>query len=267
MSPGRPASKASSADEQAPSPSALSEVVWRFPRPLVPGRLIRRYKRFLAEVELESGERVTAHCPNSGSMLGCLEDRAPVYLSHEDKPGRRTAHTWEMIYLNQGWVGVNTMLPNRLALEAARLRALDIFADCRERRGEVKVSDHSRIDLWARGAHGEIFVEVKNVTLAQDGLARFPDAKTTRGAKHLEELIRLKNQGSGAAMLYIVQRGDAQAFAPAADIDPDYARLFHQARAAGVLMRVVQASVTPQAVSLWRELPLAEDQAVFQAES
>jgi sugar fermentation stimulation protein A len=235
----------------------LSKVRWRFPQPLVPGKLIRRYKRFLADVELESGEVVTAHCPNSGSMLGCLEDNAPVYLSLHDKPERRTKHTWEMIRINEGWIGINTMVPNRLALEAARLKALDIFDGCEEYRGEVKVSDRSRIDLWARVAAGEIFVEVKNVTLAADGLARFPDAKTTRGAKHLEELVHLKAQGAGAAMLYIVQHHDAQAFAPAHDIDPDYARLFHQAFEAGVAMRVVQAKVTPKAISLLRELPLA----------
>jgi sugar fermentation stimulation protein A len=237
--------------------SQLTKVRWRFPLPLVPGKLIRRYKRFLADVELESGAMITAHCPNSGSMLGCMEDGAPVYLSPQDKPGRRTNHTWEMIRINRGWIGINTMLPNKLALEAARLRALDLFADCQEYRGEVKVSDHSRIDLWTKGANGELFVEVKNVTLAQGGLARFPDAKTTRGFKHLEELVRLKNEGAGAAMLYIVQRRDAEAFAPAEDIDPDYARMFHLARTKGVAMRVVQAKVTPQMVSLWRELSLA----------
>jgi sugar fermentation stimulation protein A len=235
----------------------LGKVRWRFALPLVPGKLIRRYKRFLADVELESGAVITAHCPNSGSMLGCMKDGAPVYLSPQDKPGRRTTHTWEMVRMGRSWIGINTMLPNKLALEAARLQALDLFADCDEYRGEVKVSDHSRIDLWAKGPGGEMFVEVKNVTLAADGLARFPDAKTTRGAKHLVELIRLKKQGAGAAMLYIVQRRDAEAFAPADDIDPDYARLFHEARAAGVTMRVVQAKVTPQAISLWRELPLA----------
>ena len=235
----------------------LPKVRWRFPQTLVPGKLIRRYKRFLADVELKSGQVVTVHCPNSGSMLGCVEDHAPVYLSPQDKPGRRTRHTWEMIRINGGWIGINTMVPNRLALEAARLKALDIFADCQEYRGEVKVSPHSRIDLWARGPSGEIFVEVKNVTLAAEGLARFPDAKTTRGAKHLEELMKLKRQGAGAAMLYIVQHHDAQAFAPADDIDPDYAKLFHQANKAGVAMRVVQAKVTPQAISLSRELPLA----------
>lgn len=234
----------------------LNKVRFRFSKPLVPGKLIRRYKRFLADVELKSGQVVTAHCPNSGSMLGCMEDNAPVYLSPQDKPDRRTSHTWEMIRIGGGWIGINTMVPNRLALEAARLEALDIFEGCEEYRGEVKVSAHSRIDLWARAAAGEIFVEVKNVTLAAEGLARFPDAKTARGAKHLEELIRLKREGAGAAMLYIVQHHDAEAFAPAHDIDPDYARLFRQAKEAGVAMRVVQAKVTPQTISLLRELPL-----------
>ncbi|MFH2126631.1 MAG: DNA/RNA nuclease SfsA [Pseudomonadota bacterium] len=243
----------------SPKSTSFSKVRWRFPLPLVPGKLIRRYKRFLADVELESGAVITAHCPNSGSMLGCMEPQAPVFLSPQDKPGRRTSHTWEMIRIGGMWVGINTMLPNRLGLEAARLKVMDLFAGCDEYRGEVKVSPHSRIDLWARGPAGELFVEVKNVTLAAGGLARFPDAKTIRGARHLEELIKLKSQGAGAAMLYIVQRRDAEAFMPADDIDPEYARIFHHARRAGVAMRVVQAKVTPQAVSLWRELPLAGD--------
>jgi sugar fermentation stimulation protein A len=232
-------------------------VRWDFPDPLVPGRLIRRYKRFLADVELDQGGRVTAHCPNPGSMLGCLADRAPVYLSPQDRPGRRTPYTWEMIHLDGGWVGINTLIPNKLAFTAARLQALPIFQGVREVRAEVKVSDHSRIDLMVRDRLGEMFVEVKNVTLVQGGRARFPDSPTKRGAKHLGELMKIVRDGGRAAMLYVVQHPGARAFEPAGDIDPRYDELFQQARRAGVEMCVVRARVSPRGVRLERELPLA----------
>lgn len=237
--------------------AALARVRHEFPVALTPGRLIRRYQRFLTEVELEDGSRVTAHCNNSGTLLTCLEAGAPVYLSPSQSPGRRTAFTWEMIFINGGWVGVNTLLPNRLVAEAARQRALPLFAGATAVRPEVKTGPHTRLDLVVERPQGPLYVEVKNVTLVREGLAGFPDAVTTRGAKHLAELVRLTGAGQQAAMVYVVQRGDAQAFIPAADIDPAYAEAFAQARAAGVGMTVVQATVSPAGVGLTRELPLA----------
>ncbi|MFH1033485.1 MAG: DNA/RNA nuclease SfsA [Pseudomonadota bacterium] len=227
-----------------------------FPQPLLPGRLVRRFKRFLAEVDLADGTRVLAHCPNSGSMLGCQETGAPVYLSHHPQPSRRTAHTWEMIQVGDTWVGINTGLPNRLVALAARMRALPCFSDALEVRQEVKVSAHSRLDLLVQRTRGPLYVEVKNVTLVEGDRALFPDAVTARGAKHLEELMALKAAGQEAAMVYLVQRGDAQSFAPATAIDPLYARLLAQALAAGVEAWVAQARVSPQGVGLWRLLPL-----------
>ena len=237
----------------------LSQVRYDFKKPLVPGRLIRRYKRFLADVELENGERVLAHCPNSGSMLSCLEDMAPVMLTPSDNPKRRTAFTWEMIYINGGWLGINTLVPNKLMVQAARQRAHPFFAGVVEVKPEVKVSEHSRLDLACDLEDGgRLFCEVKNVTLMQNGLARFPDAKTQRGAKHLNELIALKEQGHRAAMLYVVQRGDTESFEPAEDIDPNYAEGFHRAEEAGVEMLVLEAKVTPEGIWLEREIPLRE---------
>ena len=235
----------------------LSAVRHEFAPPLIPGRLIRRRQRFLADVELEDGRVVEAHCPNSGSMLGCMEPGAPVRLSPAPDPKRRTAYTWEMTRMGPGWVGINTMLPNRLVIAAARLRAHPLFAQAQEVRGEVKVSSASRIDLMATTPQGPLYVEVKNVTLARGDQARFPDARTTRGAKHLRELMALKAQGAGAAMVYLVQRQEPRNFAPADDIDPDYARLFHQARQAGVQVVVLQALVSPREIRLQRELPLS----------
>jgi len=234
----------------------LSQVRVDYPR-LVPGRLVRRYQRFLAEVELDQGDTVTAHCPNSGSMLGCLEPGAPVRLSHQPRPGRRTAYTWEMIRIKRHWVGINTLMPNRLAARAAELGALPLFRGATQVRREVKVSDRSRVDLMVLTPEGELYVEVKNVTLVQGGHARFPDAVTSRGARHLRELMELVEAGKRAAMLYLVQRADARDFAPARDIDPTYAELFDQARGRGVEMVVVRARVGPRGVRLERTLPLA----------
>jgi len=234
----------------------LRRACLEFDPPLVPGRLIRRYKRFLADVRLPDGSRVTAHCPNSGSMLTCLEDDAPVYLSRAANPARRTPFTWEMIYINRGWVGVNTMAPNFLVARAAEERALAIFAGARAVRREVKVGPHTRLDMVVERAKGPLYVEVKNVTMVRGGVARFPDSVTTRGAKHFETLMELKAQGADAAMLYVVQRGDAASMGPATDIDPTYAELFHRARAAGVALVAVRAEVGPTGIRLVRRLPL-----------
>lgn len=236
----------------------LRRAFLEFDQPLVPGRLIRRYKRFLADVRLADGSRVTAHCPNSGSMLTCLEEDAPVYLSRAANPARRTPFTWEMIYINQGWVGVNTMAPNFLVARAAEERALAIFAGARAVHREVKVGPHTRLDMVVERAKGPLYVEVKNVTMVRGGVARFPDSVTTRGAKHFGTLMELKAQGADAAMLYVVQRGDAASMGPATDIDPTYAELFHQARAAGVELVAVRAEVSPTGIRLVRRLPLAE---------
>jgi len=236
--------------------ASLSAVRHAFADPLTPGRLIRRYKRFLADVELNDGRQVTAHCPNSGSMLGCLEQGAPVFLSQNHDAKRRTAYTWQMIFINQGWVGINTLVPNRLVAQAARKQALPLFQGAREVRPEVKTSEHTRLDLLVEREQGPLYVEVKNVTLVADGAAIFPDAKTTRGAKHLVELMNLKSQGAGAAAVFVVQRMDANCFAPAREIDPDYADLLVKARKRGVQVAAVQAKVSPREIHLLRELPL-----------
>lgn len=234
----------------------LAGVCLEFATPLIPGRLIRRYKRFLADVRLDSGEEVLAHCPNTGSMLGCMEPGGEVMLSPADNPARRTAYTWEMSRMNGGWVGINTMLPNRLAALAAERKVIKPFYGTKEVRREVRVGAHTRLDLVVERERGPLYVEVKNVTLVQNGVARFPDAVTARGAKHLEALMELKASGSDVAMLYLVQRFEAASFGPARDIDPHYAELWDQARAAGVEMLVLQAQVSPRRICLQRRLPL-----------
>jgi sugar fermentation stimulation protein A len=237
--------------------STENAVCYPFPAPLVSGRLIRRYKRFLADVTLdEDGRTVTVHCPNSGSMLGALEQGAPVMLSPSDNPNRRTAYTWRMIYIDGHWVGIDTTVPNRLVEEAARQRALSIFAGVSGVRREVKIGDRTRIDLVAESAGGPLYVEVKNVTLVRNGVAHFPDAVTERGARHLEELRAVVERDGAAATVYLVQRRDAEAFGPADDIDSAYGEAYRRARTAGMAVCAAEAEVTPERVCLRRELPL-----------
>lgn len=238
------------------SQPCLSDIVYRFPRPLVPGRLIRRYKRFLADVVMADGSIETVHCPNSGSMLASIKEDAPVYLSPAANPNRKTAFTWEMIHLNGGWVGINTGVPNFLVAQAARARALAVFAEAAEVRREVKISAHTRIDLVVDTPAGPMYIEVKNVTLVREGKARFPDSVTTRGAKHLTEMTDFVASGGAAAQIYVVQRTDGLDFGPARDIDPKYARLYDAARRAGVVFSAVEARVEPSGIRLTRELPL-----------
>lgn len=230
----------------------------RFKQRLVPGFLVRRYKRFLADVRLDDGQIVTVHCPNSGSMLGCLAPESPVFLSRADNPARKYPLTLEMIAVDGRWVGINTGLTNRLVREGLERGVIDDFGPVARIQAEVKVSARSRLDFCLELASGRlIYLEVKNCTLAENGVAMFPDAVTGRGARHLEELMALAGQGHGAAVLFCVQRGDAQTFAPAAHIDPHYAAMLQQAGKAGVQVLAWQAAVTPEAIAVSRRLPVA----------
>lgn len=218
-----------------------------FPSPLTHGRLIKRYKRFLADVVLDSGEVVTAHCTNSGSMKSCLEEGAEVYLSPVNDPTRKTKFTWEMIRINNGWVGINTSNPNRLAYEYVTSGLIPGIEGYTNVRREVTYGD-SRFDLYAERESEKCFIEVKNVTLKEGKYALFPDAETSRGRKHLETLISIKKEGMRAIMLYIVQRTDVEIFAPAWDIDPFYAETLVRAYANGVEIFPFRVEVSPQRI-------------------
>lgn len=224
-----------------------------FNRPLVRGKLINRYKRFLADVKLDDGTVVTAHCTNSGSMKSCIEEGAPVYLTPVDDPKRKTKFTWEMIFINNGWVGINTLVPNILAFEAIRDGKIEKLKGYTHVRREVTFGD-SRFDIFAENDHEKCFVEVKNVTLKAGDFALFPDAVTTRGRKHLETLMQVKKRGIRAAMLYVIQRMDVQKFGPAGEIDPDYAGTLQKAYSAGVEIIPIQATVTPERIEIVREI-------------
>lgn len=212
----------------------------RFPSPLVRGRLLQRYKRFLADVVLDSGEQVTAACPNTGAMLGLAAPGSVVWLSKSDSVTRKYAHTWEMVEADLGagatLVGINPLHPNRIVAEAIEGQRVKKLAGYGSLRREVKYGEASRIDILLEDARkGRCYVEVKNVHLMRTaGRAEFPDCVTERGAKHLRELAMMVAQGHRAVMVYLIQRADAQRFAIASDFDPNYFEAFRLATAAGV---------------------------------
>jgi sugar fermentation stimulation protein A len=226
----------------------------QFKQPLVGGTLVRRYKRFLADVRLNSGEIITAHCTNSGSMLSCIEEGAPVYLSPAENPNRKTQFTWEMICISNSWVGVNTSNPNIFAYEALINGSIPSLGKWDKVVREVKFGD-SRLDLYAERRQEQCYIEIKNVTLKNGKYARFPDALTTRGQKHLKELIKIRKLGFRSVILFIIQRTDVEFFAPAWSIDPEYGKLLVEAFETGVEIIPFQVLVTPQSIQPLRELP------------
>jgi len=226
----------------------------KFDTPLIHGRLIRRYKRFLSDIQLDNGEIVVAHCTNSGSMKTCLKDNAEVYISPAQDPKRKTQYTWEMIKLNERWVGINTMHPNLIAFEAIKNNEIPQLIGYEHVKREVKVGN-SRIDIMAQKSNETCFIEVKNVTMKEGNIALFPDAVTTRGKKHLDELVQLKKEGIRAVMVYIIQRMDVDTFAPAEDVDPLYAKTLRKAYKNGVEIIPLQVTVSPSEIKINKQLP------------
>jgi sugar fermentation stimulation protein A len=222
----------------------------RFPAPLLPATLVKRYKRFLADVVLPSGETVTVHCANPGSMIGLAAPGARVWLSRSANPKRKLAHSWELIEVDFGTgaelVGINTGHPNALAAEAIAAGAIPELVGYASLRREVKYGKNSRVDiLLEHPQRPPCYVEIKNVHLMrQAGLAEFPDAVTKRGAKHLGELTDMVAAGHRAVMLFLVQIGSARRFALARDIDPGYGHAFDAARAAGVEAIAYRCGIT-----------------------
>jgi len=236
----------------------------RFPAPLLPATLIKRYKRFLADVTLPSGETVTVHCANPGAMTGLNVPGARVWLSKSANPNRKLAHSWELIEVDLGGgeelVGINTSHPNALAAEAIAAGAIPQLAGYASIRREVKYGKSSRVDfLLEAPRRPPCYVEIKNVHLMrQPGLAEFPDAVTKRGAKHLVELADMVAAGSRAVMLFLVQIGSATRFALARDIDPGYGRAYDAARAGGVEAIARRCRLTRDGIEVAEPVPIVE---------
>ncbi len=206
--------------------------------PLTPGRILRRYKRFLADVRLDDGREIVAHCPNTGAMTGCWEPGAPVQLSHSDDPKRKLAWTLERVDMGAGWVGVNTHRVNPVvaeAVEAGHVPALGGYTQLRREANFEHAGQRSRIDLLLSGGERpDALVEVKCVTLLQDGVLCFPDAVTARGLKHLDALLHAVQQGRRGVMLFALNRPEGDCFRVAQQIDPAYARRLHEVMEGGV---------------------------------
>ncbi|MFA8387449.1 MAG: DNA/RNA nuclease SfsA [Pelagibaca sp.] len=229
----------------------------RFQTPLVPGTLIRRYKRFLADVTLADGQEITAHCANPGSMMGLAEPGMRVWLEPNDDPKKKLKFGWRLVEHENGhFTGVDTGVPNRMLRTALEARAVPGLTEFDTLRAEVPYAQNSRIDfLLSRDGHPDTYVEVKSVTLSrQAGLAEFPDSVTARGTKHLNDLAEMVQQGHRAVMLYLVQRTDCDRMTLAHDIDPAYARAWTTATAAGVESLALDCTITPEAVELGKAI-------------
>lgn len=226
-----------------------------FGAPLIPGKLIQRYKRFLADVELEDGRTITAHCANPGAMTGMADPGMRVWLEPNDDPKKKLNFAWKVVETDGGLVGVDTGLPNKVVEEALRANAIPAFTGYDDIRREVKYGAGSRIDFLLTGAgRPDCYLEIKCVTLRRGAFAEFPDTKTARGAKHLSELAEMAHTGARAATLYLAHRADCADMRIAADIDPAYAAAYIDARAAGMETHAFAADVTLDGVTLGAQM-------------
>lgn len=229
-------------------------------RPLCEGRLLRRYKRFLADVELADGAVITAHCPNTGAMTGCVEEGATVWLSRSNEPKRKYAHTWELVATSRGLACIHSALANKVvreAIEAGRIPGLEGYPEVRS---EVKYGANSRADLLLAGPAGRVFVEVKAVTLCADGgQGLFPDAVSERGRKHLLELQTVLDAVTRSALVFCVFHEGINRVSAAGEIDPAYRDALALAQAAGVEVLAWRAAVSPAELVLEQSLPFSLD--------
>ncbi len=225
--------------------------------PLIPARLVRRYKRFLADVILSDGSEITVSVPNTGSMMGLTDPGSNVWLSRSDDPKRKYAHRLEIVEADGTLVGINTGLPNRLTEEAIAGKLISDLGDYPDLKREQRYGENSRIDILLSGPDRPLtYVEVKNVHMRRhQGLAEFPDTVTARGAKHLDELARMVDAGHRAIMVYLIQRSDCERFALCRDLDPAYSAAFDRARAAGVEAFAIRCQIRNDSITPDRVIP------------
>ncbi len=227
----------------------------RFPKPLQPAVLVRRYRRFLIDVQLPDGRIVTAHCPNTGAMLTCSAPGSPIFLSYSSNPSRKYPYSLELVQANGTWVGVNTLRTNAIVVEAIEQGLIPELQGPEKIHKEVRTSPSCRLDLAVYFQSAPTFVEIKSCTWVENGWAMFPDAITTRGTKHLLELRDIVRSGCKAMVLFLVQRNDAVGFRPAEKTDPVYARTLREVHAGGVKLLACQATVSPEEIAVTGLLP------------
>ena len=229
----------------------------KFPKKLIKATILKRYKRFLSDIKLDSNEIVCAHVPNTGSMTKCWAENWDAYISKSDDPKRKLKYTLELTHNGKSFICVNTGIANKIAKEALENGVIKELADYQNIKPEQKILD-SRLDFYLTGEDmADAFVEVKNVTLKDDKTtALFPDAVTTRGQKHLVDLMKIKKMGHRAVMLYVVNREDVSSFSPAIDIDPKYSQLLKEAKDAGVEILAYQALINESEIKLVKSLPV-----------
>ena len=232
------------------------------PNIIVQGTFIKRYKRFFVDIKLADGRVLTAHCPNTGSMKGLLIEGAECVFTKSDNPKRKLQYTWQFINLGSTdqplWISINTHLDNALVEEALDSKIIQNVNQYPSINREVKISDYSRCDFYLTGSDHEppCFLEVKHVHMKIDGIAAFPDSVTTRGQKHLTELMNVKKDGLRAVIIYVVNRNDTTAFRPAHEYDPDYAALFKESTSCGVEHYAYQCHITANSIHITDSLPV-----------
>jgi sugar fermentation stimulation protein A len=230
----------------------------RFIPPLQEAIILNRYKRFLSDITL-GNEKIVAHVPNTGAMTSCWEENWRCAISQSDNPKRKLPYTLELTHNGESWIGVNTANANKLVAEWLKTKALFPFEGYQQIQPEKKIGD-SRIDFYLESPDlPPCYIEVKSVTLKKDGLAQFPDAVSVRGQKHLKELIKIKKSGARACLLFVVQREDVEALAPAREIDPDYSDLLLEAFDKGVEIFAYQCRISLEAIILGEALPIRLD--------
>jgi sugar fermentation stimulation protein A len=231
----------------------------KFPTKLLGGKLVKRYRRFLVDVQLDSGTVVTAHCPNSGTMVGCCEPGRPVLLSESKDPHRRNAYTWEMINMNGTWVGVNVSVPRKVVAESLRHKRIPPFAGFTDLTLDAEYGHRKTVDILMQGPEHNLFMNVYHVAWAENGVAKFPETPNARARKGLADLTEIAEQGHRAVALFFVQRGDCRVLAPAVDVDPEFGNIVRTAQRQGVELMAYRADVSPDGIFLGVPIPCVLD--------
>lgn len=231
----------------------------KFSTKLLGGKLVRRYRRFLVDVQLDNGSIVTAHCPNSGTMVGCCEPGKPVLLSESDDPHRRNAYTWEMINMNGTWVGVNVSVPRKVVAESLRQNAIATFVGFTDLTLDAEYGRGKRVDILMLGREHNLFMNVYHVAWAENNVALFPETPNARARRGMSDLIEIAQQGHRAVAFFFVQRGDCRRFSPAVEVDPEFGKIFQEAQKSGVEIIAYRARVSPEGIDLGTPLPCAVD--------